>query len=263
MREYPAEFSKEAVVKFHPFLVDFIKRIMQNKGFSKIVLGMSGGADSTLGAYLATEALGKDNIFGFLMPYKTSQPDSVEHAEKAAKNLGIEYQKIDITPMIDAYFVRFPGADDLRRGNKMARERMSILYDQAKAKGALVIGTSNKTEYMLGYGTIFGDMASAFNPLGAIYKTEVWMLGELVGVPDFIIDKKPTADLWEGQTDEGDMGIDYYTADRILYYLIEEKREKSEIEKLGIPKKQIEKVISMISASEFKRKLPDVPVLTR
>ncbi|MBN1572548.1 MAG: NAD+ synthase [Deltaproteobacteria bacterium] len=237
--------------------------MMSEKGFKKVVLGMSGGVDSTLGAFLAAEALGPENVTGILMPYKSSSPASLEHAGLSADKLGIETMIIDITPMVDAYFVRFPDADHVRRGNKMARERMSILYDQAQRGGSLVLGTSNKTETMLGYSTIHGDSASAFNPLGAIYKTEVWMMANLMGVPKVIVEKAPTADLWEGQTDEGELGIDYLTADRILYHLIELKSAENEIEALGIPKAKISAIKNLIEKSEFKRKMPDVPVLQR
>jgi len=263
LRDYPKEFSLDDVSKFREILVDFIKETMADKGFKKVVLGMSGGVDSTLGAFLAAEALGPENVTGVRMPYKSSSPASLEHAGLSADKLGIETMTIDITPMVDAYFVRFPDADHVRRGNKMARERMSILYDQAQKGGSLVLGTSNKTEVMLGYGTIYGDSASALNPLGAVYKTEVWMMAELVGVPEVTIEKAPTADLWDGQTDESELGIDYLTADRILYHLIELKSSENEIEVLGIPKAKIEAIKNLIKSSEFKRKLPEVPVLQR
>ncbi len=263
MREYPKEFLEYDIGKFHSTIVDFIRKFFDERGFTKAVLGMSGGADSTLGTYLAVEALGNDNVTGLMMPYKTSSPESLEHGELAAKKLKIDAITIDITPMIDAYFVRFPDADRTRRGNKMARERMSILYDHAKRKGALVMGTSNKTEIMLGYGTIFGDMASAINPIGAIYKTEVWMMGELVGVPHPIIEKAPSADLWKGQTDEDELEIDYFTADRILYYLVEKKAKIDEIEALDIPKDKITKIIERIESSEFKRHMPVIPKIPR
>jgi NAD+ synthase len=263
MREYPKGFLKYDIDKFHSPIVDFIRKFLDDRGFDKAVIGMSGGADSTLGAYLAVEALGSDNVTGLMMPYKTSNPKSLEHAEFAARELKIDAVTIDITPMIDAYFVRFPEADKTRRGNKMARERMSILYDHAKRKGALVMGTSNRTEIMLGYGTIFGDMASAINPIGAIYKTEVWRMGELVGVPDPIIEKAPSADLWKGQTDEGELGIDYFTADRILYYLVEKKMEVSKIEALGISRDKITKIMGRIESSEFKRHMPVIPEVPR
>ena len=263
MREYPKEFTIDSVKKFHVALVDFIRETMEKKGFEKVVLGLSGGADSTLGAFLAVEALGPENVTGIRMPYKSSSPESLEHAALAADKLKIDTMTIEITPMVDAYFVRFPDANQVRRGNKMARERMSILYDQAHKSNALVLGTSNKTEVMLGYGTIFGDAASAFNPLGAIYKTEVWMMGELLGIPEVIVEKEPSADLWKGQTDEDELGIDYLTADRILYNMIENGSADKDIEALGIPAEKIVAVHELIDASGFKRRLPDVPVVER
>lgn len=263
MREYPKEFSRYDIEKFHSILVDFIRKFFNESGFFKVVLGMSGGADSTLGTYLAVEALGNRNVTGLMMPYKTSNPKSLEHGELVAKELKIDTITIDITPMIDAYFVRFPEADRTRRGNKMARERMSILYDHAKRLGALVMGTSNKTEIMLGYGTIFGDLASAINPIGAIYKTEVWIMGELVGIPRPIIKKAPSADLWKGQTDEDELGIDYFTADRILYYLVEKNAKIDEIEASGIPKDKITKIVERIESSKFKRHIPVIPKIPR
>jgi NAD+ synthase len=263
VRKYPNEFSKDSVKKFRVALVDFIRETMNEKGFEKVVFGMSGGADSTLGAYLAVEALGADNVTGIRMPYKSSSPESLEHAALAADKLNIDTMTIEITPMVDAYFVRFPDANQVRRGNKMARERMSILYDQAYKSNALVLGTSNKTEVMLGYGTIFGDAASAFNPLGAIYKTEVWMMEELMAVPEVIIAKEPSADLWVGQTDEEELGIDYLTADTILYHLIENEKTDKDIEALNISAEKIEMVKRLIDSSGFKRRLPDVPMLER
>ena len=263
MREYPKEFLSYNINKFHLIIVDFIREFFDKRGFTKAVIGMSGGADSTLGTYLAVEALGNRNVTGLMMPYKTSNPKSLEDGELVAKELKIDTITVDITPMIDAYFVRFPEADRTRRGNKMARERMSILYDHARRMGALVMGTSNKTEIMLGYGTIFGDMASAINSIGAIYKTEVWMMEELVDVPRPIIDKAPSADLWKGQTDEEELGIDYFTADRILYYLVEKKAKIDDIEALDISKVKITKIVGRIESSEFKRHMPIIPEIPR
>jgi len=263
MRLHAPEFSPEYVKKARAFLVRYIKTVMNEKGFSKIVIGLSGGMDSSLGAYLAVEALGKENVLGILMPYKKSNPESLECGKLVCEELDIKNIIIDITPMIDAYFQSFPDASLLRKGNKMARERMSILFDQSNIHGSLVMGTSNKSEYLLGYGTIHGDLASAFNPLGAIYKTEVWMMGELIGVPKNIIDKEPSADLWVGQTDEDELGIDYPTADRILYYLIDKKADVETILSLGVPNNVARKIMRLIEKSEFKRHLPDIPTLSR
>src|SRR2546423_9425654 len=188
-------------------LVGFIRNEVRKVGFERVVLGLSGGVDSSLVATLAAEALGADNVLALIMPYKTSDPKSKADALQVAHQLDIHHLEIDISPQIDAYFERFPDADQKRRGNKMARERMSILYDQSWAWHALVIGTSNKTELLLGYGTIYGDMASAINPIGDLYKTQVWQLADAVGVPTAIVQKAPSPDLWSGQSDETDLGF--------------------------------------------------------
>ena len=166
---------------------------MQKTGSTRVVVGLSGGVDSALSAMLAAEALGPQNVLAVLMPYKSSNPDSQVHAEMVARASGIESMLADITPQIDAYFERFPDADARRRGNKMARERMTILYDHSARWSGLVLGTSNKTELLLGYGTLHGDMASAINPLGDLYKTQVWALAEAIGVPEVIVrkDRRP------------------------------------------------------------------------
>ncbi len=178
---------------------------------------------------LAAEALGAKNVLAILMPYKSSNPDSQAHAEMIAQKSGIESLVVDITPQIDAYFERFPDADARRRGNKMARERMTILYDHSARWNALVIGTSNKTELLLGYGTLYGDMASAINPLGDLYKTQVWALAEAIGVPAVIVGKEPSADLWVGQTDEGELGFTYREVDQLLYMMVDQRCTKPEL----------------------------------
>jgi NAD+ synthase len=184
-------------------LVAFIRNEVQKVGIRRVVVGLSGGVDSSLSAMLAAEALGPENVLGLLMPYKASSPESLAHARLVVEKVSLSSLTIDITPQIDAYFERFPDADQRRRGNKMARERMTILYDHSARWHALVLGTSNKTELLLGYGTLYGDMASAVNPLGDLYKTQIWALAEAVGVPEVIVRKQPSADLWAGQTDEG------------------------------------------------------------
>jgi len=190
-------------------LVAFIADEVGKTGASRVVLGLSGGVDSSLAAALAAQALGAANVLGVKMPYRTSSQESLQHADLVAARLGIETMTVEISPQIDAYFERFPDASASRRGNKMARERMTILYDQSARTGGLVLGTSNKTELLLGYGTLFGDMASAVNPLGDLYKVQVWDLSREVGVPLEIVDKPPTADLWVGQTDEAELGFSY------------------------------------------------------
>lgn len=237
-------------------LVDFLRDEIHNGGFRKGVLGLSGGVDSAVAAYLSAEALGKENLLAVLMPYRTSNPQSRADAEQVAAALGIRTEVVDITPMVDPLLARNDIRDPVRAGNIMARERMIILYDYSQKEAALVIGTSNKTEIFLGYGTLFGDTASALNPLGDLYKTQVWQLAEALGVPQNIIRKKPSADLWEGQTDEGELGISYKQADHLLYYIIDERRSESELAAMGFPADLIGSVRDKVKKSQFKRRPP-------
>jgi NAD+ synthase len=237
-------------------LVDFIKKETTRFGLNKAVIGVSGGVDSAVSAYLSAEALGPENVLGVIMPYKTSSPESIEDAKLVISNLGIKSEFIDITPMCEPYFEKFPDMDNIRRGNVMARMRMIVLYDLSAREKALVIGTSNKTELLLGYGTIYGDMASAINPLGDLYKTQVWQLAEELGVPKKIIEKKPTADLWVGQTDEDELGISYKVADKLLYFMIDERKTDDELVELGFERKLIERIRLMVQKNQFKRRPP-------
>lgn len=237
-------------------LVGFIKDEVRKAGFNRVVVGLSGGVDSSLSAYLAAEALGPDNVWGILMPYKTSSPESREHAELVVEALKINSLLADITPQIDAYFQRFPEADHVRRGNKMARERMTILFDHSAALHALVLGTSNKTELMLGYGTLYGDMASAINPIGDLFKTQVRQLARYMGVPEVIVQKKPSADLWVGQTDEEELGFTYEEVDRVLYLMIDKRYEVADVVAAGFDERFVRAVYAKVQASQFKRRLP-------
>ncbi|HWH79662.1 MAG TPA: NAD+ synthase, partial [Candidatus Binatus sp.] len=225
-------------------------------GLRRVVVGLSGGVDSALSAMLAADALGASNVLGVLMPYKSSNPDSQTHAEMVVQMSGIESLFVDITSQIDAYFERFADADARRRGNKMARERMTILYDHSARWNALVIGTSNKTELLLGYGTLYGDMASAINPLGDLYKTQVWALAEAVGVPSVIVAKEPSADLWTGQTDEGELGFSYREVDKLLYLMVDQRYTKPELLAAGFSERFVDDVAQRIMNSQFKRRLP-------
>lgn len=237
-------------------LVAFIRNEVRKVGVERVVLGLSGGVDSSLAAFLAAEALGPENVLGIRMPYSASSKESLEHAELVAVATGIEMRTIEITPQIDAYFARFPDATPLRRGNKMARERMTILYDHSASWRALVLGTSNKTELLLGYGTLHGDMASALNPIGDLYKTQVWDLSEHVGVPAPVVEKQPSADLWQGQTDERELGFEYRAVDRLLYLMIDERWEDEDILAAGVAPAFLERVRGLVQRSQFKRRLP-------
>jgi NAD+ synthase len=237
-------------------LVSFIRNEVEKVGVHRAVVGLSGGVDSSLSALLAAEALGAKQVLGILMPYKSSSPESLTHADLVVKRSSINSLTIEITPQIDAYFDRFPDADQKRRGNKMARERMTILYDHSARWDALVLGTSNKTELLLGYGTLYGDMASAINPLGDLYKTQVWALAEAVGLPEVIIQKKPSADLWAGQTDEGELGFGYREVDRLLYLMVDERYSRTELIAAGFREQFIDDVTLRIMNSQFKRRLP-------
>lgn len=237
-------------------LVNFLKEEANKVGFSKVVLGLSGGIDSALVAYLAAKAFGPENVLGILMPYKASSKESVEHAKLVVEDLGIQSKLIEITPMVEPYFDMNPDMDGLRKGNRMARERMCILFDYSAKEKALVLGTSNKTEMLLGYSTQFGDAASAINAIGDLYKTQVWELSRHMGVPEALIDKKPSADLWEGQTDESELGFSYVLADEILYSLIDEREKKEDVIKAGYSEEIVNKIIWKIKMSQYKRKLP-------
>lgn len=239
-------------------LVEFIRNELGKTGFSKGIVGLSGGVDSALVTYLAVEALGRDNVRAVLLPYRTSNPQNLSDSLVIVNNLQIKAETIDITPMVDAYLSIAKEVDDIRRGNVMARQRMIILYDISARENALVIGTSNKTETLLGYGTLFGDTACAINPIGDLYKTQVWQLAEAVGVPKNIIDKVPSADLWVGQTDEGELGFTYSSVDKLLYAIIDMKLNYEELLKIGFEMGFIEKVNQMIQRNKFKRQLPVV-----
>ena len=244
-------------------LVGFIRNEVRRVGFERVALGLSGGIDSTLSAYLAARALGPENVCGIRMPYTTSSQETMDHASLAARELRIATLTLAIGPQIDAYFAQFPDASRLRLANKMARERMTILYDQSAAQGALVIGTSNKTELLLGYGTIFGDTASALNPIGDLYKTQVWALGAHMGVPEVIIRKQPTADLWAGQTDESELGFTYDEVDRLLVLLVDRRARPEELVEAGFEPAFIARITRMVQMSHYKRRLPLIAKLSQ
>ncbi|HWM89554.1 MAG TPA: NAD+ synthase [Thermoanaerobaculia bacterium] len=236
-------------------LTSFIRDAVETSGMAGVVVGLSGGVDSSLAAALAARALGPERVHGFLLPYRTSSPASERDARTVAGHLGVPHRMIDISPMVDAYFEMEPDADDGRRGNKMARERMTILFDQARKLDALVLGTSNKTEILLGYSTVFGDNASSLNPLGDLYKAQVWQLSRYLGLPAEVVDKAPSADLWQGQTDEADLGFDYLTADEVLYLLFDEGLRPEEVVARGYEEQVVQGIVSREQRFRFKRRL--------
>ncbi len=247
----------------HNELVEFLRENFKKAGFSKAVLGLSGGIDSALVAYLLRDALGKENVLAIMMPYKSSNPDSLNHAKLVIEDLKINAKTIEITDMIDAYFKNEKEATSLRMGNKMARERMSILFDYSSKENALVVGTSNKTEIYLGYSTQFGDSACALNPIGDLYKTNIWDLSRYLKIPNELIEKKPSADLWEGQTDEQEMGLTYKEADQVLYRMLEENKTVEEVLAEGFNKDLVDNIVRRMNRSEYKRKMPLIAKIKR
>jgi NAD+ synthase len=244
-------------------LVAFLRRELERFGFRKAVLNLSGGVDSSLSCFLTAEALGGENVLALLLPYRTSTPESAEHARQVIGLTGVSSKTIDITPMVEPYFEQYQQMSDVRRGNVMARMRMIVLYDHSVQWEGLPIGTSNKTELLLGYGTLFGDMASAVNPLGDLYKTQVRQLARAVGVPEAIIQKAPSADLWVGQTDEGELGFTYAEVDKLLYLLVDERYKTEEAIAAGFDRQFVETVVQRMRASQFKRMPPVVAKVSR
>lgn len=238
--------------KITNYLVNFIKDHLASAGFTKLVLGVSGGIDSAVVAYLSAKAIGADNITGVILPYKTSNPENIKDAELVIDKLGFNKRYVEISPMVDAYYDKYPTDDNNRKGNKMARERMSVLYDISADLNALVIGTSNKSEIMMGYGTLFGDLACALNPLGNLYKAQVRQLAKHLGVPDSIITKPPSADLWVGQTDEGELGITYELLDAFLYYWDDCGYSDDQLKELGFTDDIIKHVKTTNAKNKFK-----------
>jgi len=251
----PSDLSLNTTV-VRTLLEKFLLDESRNAGFTRGVVGLSGGVDSAVTAFLAAAALGRENVRAVMMPYRTSSRESLSDAQSVVDALKIPSETVDITPMVDPCLQAMGADDRVRAGNIMARERMIVLYDVSARDGALVLGTSNKTEFLLGYGTLFGDMASAINPLGDLYKTQVWELAAALGVPRQIVEKKPTADLWSGQTDEGELGFSYRDADRLLFAMIDERRSESELAAMGFEERFLRSVQAMVRKSQFKRRPP-------
>ncbi len=240
----------------------FIRGQLKQAGFERAVLGLSGGIDSALVAYLVAEAIGAERLLCILMPYRTSSPASRADAEAVVGHLGCAGRVADISPIVDAYFeVEAPDASQLRRGNFMARARMMVLYDASVTWGGLVVGTGNKTEALIGYTTLFGDSACAFNPIGDLYKSQVRQLALALGVPDAILRKAPSADLWPGQTDETEAGFAYHELDRLLFWMIDRRRTDDELLAMGFDRATIDRVDRMVATSEFKRQVPPIAKL--
>ena len=240
---------------------EFIRGQLRQAGFERAVLGLSGGIDSALVAYLVAEAIGADRLLCVLLPYRTSSDASRTDAEEVVRRLGAASELVEISPMVDAYFAGQPEATPLRRGNFMARQRMAVLYDRSVTWGGLVVGTGNKTESLIGYTTLFGDNACAFNPIGDLYKSQVRQLAAAIGVPEAIIRKAPSADLWPGQTDEAEAGFSYPILDRLLFWRIDKRRSDEEMTALGFDPELVARVDRMIATSEFKRQVPPIAKL--
>ncbi len=260
--ELPDELAIDTAVA-RRVIEEFIRGQLRQAGFERAVLGLSGGIDSALVAFLVAGAIGPERLLCLLLPYRTSSPDSRSDAEAVVALLGCRSEVVDISPMVDAYFDG-PGGSDaspVRRGNFMARTRMAVLYDRSATFGGLVVGTGNKTEILIGYTTHFGDDASAFNPIGDLYKSQVRQLAATVGVPERIIRKPPSADLWPGQTDEGEGSFSYPVLDRILYRLVDRRRTPAEIAAERFDPAIVERVERMVATSEFKRQVPPIAKL--
>ena len=258
--ELPAEVAIDTRIA-RRVIADFIRGQLRQAGFERLVIGLSGGIDSALVAYLAAEAIGAERLLCVLMPYRTSSPASRSDAEDVVGRLGGPSELVDISPMVDAFFDGDPDASSLRRGNFMARQRMAVLYDRSVTWGGLVIGTGNKTESLIGYTTVFGDNACAFNPIGDLYKSQVRQLAAAMGVPEQIITKAPSADLWPGQTDEAEAGFSYPVLDRLLFWMIDKRRSRDELVAMGFERALVERIERMIAGAEFKRQVPPIAKL--
>ncbi len=240
---------------------EFIHRVLQAAGRQRLVIGLSGGIDSAVSAGLAVRAIGAENVHGVLLPYATSSAASLEDAAAVAAVLGMATETVPITPMADAFLDAIPPQDKVRRGNIMARCRMIVLYDRSAARNALVLGTGNRTEGLLGYTTMFGDNACALNPVGQLYKTEIRLLAEWLGLPRAVLDKAPSADLWTGQADEDELGFTYAEADHLLHEMIDNGRLPHELEVLGFDAQLVTAVAARVRAMRFKRQPAPVAVM--
>ena len=268
--ELPVELAIDTDVA-RRVIGEFIREQLRQAGFQRAVLGLSGGVDSALVAYLVAEAIGADKLHAVLMPYRTSSAASRSDAETVVADLGCSSELVEITAMVDGYYGADAGpgasgtdgltASALRRGNFAARMRMAVLYDRSVTWGGLVVGTGNKTESLIGYTTLFGDSACAFNPIGDLYKSQVRQLAVAIGVPDAIIRKAPSADLWPGQTDESEGGFSYPVLDRLLFWRVDRRRSIEEMADLGFAPAMVERMDRMVAGAEFKRQVPPIAKL--
>jgi len=243
-------------------LTGFIKSEVHRVGFTSAIINLSGGLDSALSCALAAESLGSENVVALRLPYRTSSKDSLEHAQLVVDKFHVQCKTIDITGMVDPLIEHDPDMSNTRKGNIMARARMVVLYDQSEVFKGLAIGTSNKTEILLGYTTMWGDMASALNPIGDLYKTQVRQLSRAIGIPAPIIDKPPSADLWMGQTDEGELGFTYEEVDKLLYLLVDQRYSAQECIEEGFDEKFVHAVINRVRRNQFKRMMPPIAKLS-
>ena len=247
-------------------IVGFIRAQMEQTGFERLVIGLSGGVDSAAVAYLSARAIGAANLLAIRMPYRTSSAASETDALRVVDDLGCPTERIEITPMVEPMLALVadddPAALNVRRGNVMARQRMIVLFDRSAARDALVVGTSNKTEGLLGYGTLYGDMAAAIQPIGDLYKSQLRAIARELGVPEEIVAKPPSADLWPGQTDEGELGRTYESLDRALYALVDRRWSVDRCVAAGLPRDLVEWVARRVAQMEFKRQLPPVAKLS-
>ena len=238
-------------------LISFLQEEVSSIGLNKVVVGISGGLDSAIVSVLCKEAFG-DKFSGVMMPSHLSSDSSLDDAKELCEKFDIDYEIVEIAPMVQGYFNNIQDASPLRIGNLSARMRMSVLYDISARDSSLVIGTSNKSEILLGYGTLFGDTACAINPIGQLYKSDAFEFARYLGVTDTIIEKKPSADLWEGQSDEDDLGYSYKTMDDVLKQLIDQNKTKEELISLGENEELVNMLVNRVKANAFKSKLSTI-----